>query len=215
VINAGPTDAVSLVGLTIEGAGVGTIGIQFNSGQSLTVKNCVIRHLSDNGGGNNGSGIVFAPSANSNLFVSDTVTSDNDLYGIFVSIPGSGSVSAVFNHVEANNNQEGMVMDDGSASATINATVTDSVVSGNTFAGFYNGAGSSAPATLTVFHSVVANNNYGLYNIGSLATLRLANTVVTGNTTSWANNGTLSSYGDNYIDGNADSNPGPNVIPRK
>src|SRR5665213_2601398 len=45
VINAGPNDAVSLRGLTIEGAGVGTTGIQFNSGASLTVKNCVVRHI--------------------------------------------------------------------------------------------------------------------------------------------------------------------------
>jgi hypothetical protein len=218
VINAGPTDAVSLVGLTIEGAGVGTIGIQFNSGQSLTVKNCVVRHMG-NGTTNNGTGILFTPSAGGNLFVSDTVASDNGYIGIFVSPTGSGTVSAVFNHVETNNNHNfGVFLDGLNGTATINGTIADSVASGNTIAGFRIDGGGSAPAQLMVFHSVAANNGNGLSAFGSTATLRLASSVVTGNATSWNGAGTggvLISYGDNYIDGNGDGDPGPTVITRK
>ena len=100
VINAGANDAVSLRGLTIEGGGTGYNGIVFNSGQSLTVQNCVIRHMSNSGN----AGIYFAPTASSSLFVSHTVVSDNGYAGIWVFPSGSGAVSAVFNDVEANNN---------------------------------------------------------------------------------------------------------------
>ena len=37
MINAGPTDAISLHGLTIEGGGVGATGIVFSSGKSLII----------------------------------------------------------------------------------------------------------------------------------------------------------------------------------
>src|SRR5664279_3001604 len=76
VISAGPTDAVSLRGLTIEGGGVGTTGIQFNTGKSLTVENSVIRHVT-------GDGIDFlSTTATSALTVSNTVASNNDNNGI-------------------------------------------------------------------------------------------------------------------------------------
>src|SRR5664279_6111508 len=45
VINAGTSDAVSLRGLSIEGGGVGTTGIAFDSGNSLIIANCVVRNL--------------------------------------------------------------------------------------------------------------------------------------------------------------------------
>src|SRR5215831_17548164 len=44
-INAGASDAVTLHGLTIDGGGVGTYGIVFNSGKSLTVESCIARNL--------------------------------------------------------------------------------------------------------------------------------------------------------------------------
>src|SRR5664280_1590619 len=66
VINAGGNDAVSLRGLTIEGGGVGTTGINFTGGKSLTVENCVIRHVTD-------AGIDFQPNATSSLSVSNSL----------------------------------------------------------------------------------------------------------------------------------------------
>src|ERR1700686_5761280 len=70
-INAGSSDAVSLRGLTIEGAGTGATGVKFNSGQSLTVENCVIRHFTTGG-------ILFDPTGSSNLLVSNTLVADNN-----------------------------------------------------------------------------------------------------------------------------------------
>jgi hypothetical protein len=40
-INAGATDKINLNGLLIDGAGVGALGISFNTGGSLSVNNCV------------------------------------------------------------------------------------------------------------------------------------------------------------------------------
>jgi Right handed beta helix region len=126
-IAAGTMDAVSLRGLTIDGAGVGLTGIKFNSGASLTVENCVIRHMV-------GDGInFFSSTAPSALTVSNTLVADNSSDGILL-VP-TGSVAAVFNRVEVNNNNGSGIVVNGTASGgtnTINATVTDSVAAGNT-----------------------------------------------------------------------------------
>jgi hypothetical protein len=204
VINAGVSDAVSLRGLTIEGGGVGQTGIQFNSGGSLTVENCVIRHVT-------GDGINFFPNSTSNLSVSNTLVADNNNNGILVLPSGTGAVTAVFNRVEMNNNaNNGIVLSGLNSTGTINATVSDSIAAHNGSTGFYVlSASGDALTTLTVFHSVAANNNgTGIAAQFTGATLRLAQSVVTGNAFGWvvSNGGVLASYGDNYIDGN-----GPNT----
>jgi hypothetical protein len=96
-ISAGANDAVSLRDLTIDGSGLGTTGIQFNTGASLTIAKCVVRHLVTDG-------IHFATTGASSLSISNSVISDNTNDGIFVEPTGSGAVTAVFNRVEVNNN---------------------------------------------------------------------------------------------------------------
>jgi hypothetical protein len=200
VINAGPNDAVSLRGLTIDGTGVAQTGIQFNTGKSLTVQDCIIRHVTSDG-------IDFVPNATSNLLVSNTLVADNTDVGIFVNPTGSGTVTAIFNRVEVSNNSgEGFYLWGANSTGTIKATVAESVVAHNANAGFFVDTGSGfAATTLTVFHSVSANNVDGIAATGTGATLRLAQTEVTGNSTAgWITNagGVIASYGDNYIDGN-------------
>jgi hypothetical protein len=202
VIAAGTSDAVSLRGLTIEGGGVGNAGIQFNTGKSLTVENCVIRHVT-------GDGINFFPNARSSLSVTNTVSSDNGGDGIVVLPSGSGTVSAVFNRVETNNNgNNGILVEGDSSTGTVKATVSDSVAARNA-EGFYAlSSPGHALTTLSLFHSVAANNGVGIVANGTGATLRAAQSMVTGNATAgWfiASSGVVASYGDNYIDGN-----GPN-----
>jgi hypothetical protein len=199
-ITAGTSDAVSLRGLSIEGGGVGQTGIQFNSGKSLTVENCVIRHMTNNG-------IDFlSTTATSALTVSNTLVADNGWSGIF--LQPTGSATAVFNRVELNNNGRPGILADGQLSAgtnTINATVSESVAAGNSNAGFFsNTISGKAPTSLMLFHSVAANNVTGVYAQGSGATVRLANSTLTGNQFGWTalSSGVVASYGDNYIDGN-------------
>ena len=64
----------------------------------------------------------------------------------------------------------------------------------------------------------VANNaSIGLRLDGANATLRVANSNITGNATGTnvTNSGVLRSYGNNHIDGNVSDGPNPTVIPQK
>lgn len=215
-INAGVSDAVSLRGLTIEGGGVGQTGIQFNTGKSLTLENCVIRHVTQNA-------FNFFPNASSSLLVSNTLVADNGNAGISVLPTGSNPVTAVFERVQSNNNAHGFdISGNGMASTgTINATVSDSVVFSNSQYGFNaNTFPANAPTTLMVVRSVVAKNGTGFIVSGggcSCAAIRIGQSAVTGNNTSWSasTGGTIVSYGDNYIDGNGDADPAPQTIVRK
>jgi hypothetical protein len=95
--------------------------------------------------------------------------------------------------------------------------VSDSVASGNG-PGFYTFTASvQAPTTLTVFHSVAANNGYGLYAIGSGAIIRLDHSMVTGNGHGWSalSSGSVLSYGNNSIDGNVSNETAPPSIALK
>jgi len=205
IINAGTNDAVSLRGLSIDGGGVGATGIVFNTGASLTIENCIVRHMVNDG-------IDFLSStATSALTVSNTLVADNGAAGIYLT--PNGSATAVFNRVEANNNGGHGIVVYGVNSAntnTINATVSDSIAAGNGSAGFFTTTDSShAPTNVMVFHSVAANNGTGVFANGSGGTLRVANSTVTGNTNGWLalSSGVVASYDDNYIDGNG-SNTG-------
>ena len=218
IINA-PNGAgyVNLRGITIQGVGFGGgTGLRFNTGFSLTITNCVIRN-------HTGSGIEFLPNASSNLSVSNTLVGDNGVDGIIVEPSGSGTVKAVFNHVEAyNNSSVGILVSGFLSTGTVKATVVNSVAHNNNDAGF-DVRSISAPTSLMVVRSV-ATNNAGHSNARGLsadnnaaATLRVSQSTVTGNPISWSANGgaVLRSYGDNNIDGNGDGDPAPPTIPKK
>jgi hypothetical protein len=147
--------------------------------------------VADNGGGTGGNGILLFP---------------------------SGSATAVFNRVEVNNNSFGIVVT-GSNSAgtnTVNATVSDSVAAGNGLGFFSQTASGQAPTSLMVFHSVAANNLTGVEAETSGATLRLANSTVTGNANGWvASGGAVLSDGDNTIEGNEANQGAPTTYARK
>ena len=78
-INANSSDKVSLIGLEIDGANAANNGIQLNSGTSLTVRDSVIKNFTQNG-------INFAPNTSnqSQIFVSNTLVSDNGNDGILI-----------------------------------------------------------------------------------------------------------------------------------
>jgi hypothetical protein len=185
IINA-PGAAVNLRGLTIEGGGVGVQGIQVDSALSLTVENCVIRHLTGQG-----AGIISAPNGGNTLLISNTLVADIANNGIVLLTSGPYSV-AVINHVELSNNYNGSGLY--MYGPTINATVSESVATGN-------GTGFAVlGGTLNLFHSVAANNNTGIsVNDGIL---RIAQSMINGNSTPWTiDGGVIQSYGDNYFDG--------------
>jgi hypothetical protein len=212
IILAGPTDAVNLRGLIIEGAGVGGTGIEFLSGKSLTIENCVVRGLTQ-------FGILFQPNASSSLAVSNTFVSNNALGGISVFPVGLNlSVKIALDHIETHNNgNDGISVSGGGSTGTTSATVTDSVASNNVGGMSVFTAPAHAAVNLMVARSVAANNGQGVVADGPGATLWLGQSILTGNTQSWSaqNSGALLSFVDNYIAGNADGDPAPVTIARK
>jgi Right handed beta helix region len=201
LITAGSGDTVSLRGLTIEGQNAANSGIVFNSGKSLTIENCFIRHMVQDG-------IYYTPSIASALAVSNTLVADNGNDGILLA--PSGAATAVFNRVEVNNNFSSGISFSTSGSGTINSTVSDSIAAGN---GIGFDLESQSPSSLLLFHSVSANNGTGVQTGGPGATIRLANSAVSGNGSGWV--GVVLSDGNNTIEGNGANQAAPTTYARK
>jgi len=192
IINAGDADNVNISGLIIEGAGVGSTGIRFNTGASLVVENSIIRNLT-------GRGIEFIPTTLSSLAVSNTVVANNGGRGIFISPSGLDPASAVLSRVEVYNNTVAGISVLGSIiGVTVNVTVTDSVAHHNGGSGFIAETPGVLNAFLSVVRCVSANNDNGVQASGN-AHVIISQSTITGNTTGWNNSGVLNSYGDNYI----------------
>src|SRR5205823_11434419 len=116
---AAANDVINLRGLIVEGAGLGQTGIQFNTGKSLTIENCMVRNLA-------GTGIYFSPVASSNLAITSTFIANTNI-GIWVLPTGAGAVNVVINRVEVHNsNNSGIELSGVSSTGTINGVVTDS-----------------------------------------------------------------------------------------
>jgi hypothetical protein len=81
-ISAGPTDAIVLRGLTLNGSGVGSNGVVLNSGGSLTVNDCVIQNFV--GISPAGSGILVQPTSGSLKYaITNTIMTNNGGGGFF------------------------------------------------------------------------------------------------------------------------------------
>ncbi|MGH6834199.1 MAG: right-handed parallel beta-helix repeat-containing protein [Methylocella sp.] len=177
-INAGGGDSVHLRGLTIDGFGSGTVGIQLNTGGDLAIENCVARGFTN-------AGIRISPTQSAAVTgaLRNVLTSDNG-NGILVegvATTGSAVNVTVVDSVASNNGNFGI----GAVART--GAVSPAVMVRNSVAS-YNGTGLEADvnAMLRVAHSVITGNATG------------ANT----------NGGTIFSYGDNDIDGNTNDNTG-------
>jgi hypothetical protein len=213
IINADPTDVINLRGLIIEGTVVGSTGIRFNSGWQLNITNCVVRGLTDDG-------IAFVPNTTSidaNLAVSNSYFAYST-NAINVAPSGSGTTLVALNRVEMHGSSYGFIINGSGGTGKITATLTDSQsnFNGPGIAVFSNTG--QAQAQIMMTRSVTTNNNVGVQVSGALATVRLAQSTVTGNANGYmlASGGSLVSYGDNYIDGNLANEAAPGtIIPKK
>jgi hypothetical protein len=89
-------------------------------------------------------------------------------------------------------------------SAPLDVTVVNSVAAHNVNQGYFSGSGSGHPTASLVLRNVSASHNSeGVYAFGTGAIVRLAHSVVAGNTnkaTDVYGGGVIYSYGDNEID---------------
>jgi len=203
-INGG--DKINISGVILDGGGVANnTGIQFNAGGSLTVRDSVIRNF---GAG----GINFQPSASSpsQLSVSNTLVSDTDNNGIQIIPSGSGTIAGVLDHVEMENNLDGLYVS--TSTQTINVTVSDSVSANNRIVGIAGFSNGGTTVNIMVRNSTIANNkSNGLSVGGAGAQIWVTRSTITGNGNGWSTDGigTMSSYADNNIDGNTTGNTAP------
>jgi hypothetical protein len=210
------TGNVSIHGVSLNGVGITgtTTGIQFNSGGSLNVRDCVIQNFG-------GDGIHFQPSASSELSVSSTLIANNTGNGVLFSPGGATRSIAVFNHVEVNRNSiDGIaVFGNSSLGGAANVAVYDSVARGNVGNGYRATANFLGNALLQVFHSVAAGNGTGLEAdaASGFATIRVGESLVTANTNGWTQSGNaaVESYADNDINGNNSNEAAPIISVRK
>jgi len=186
-ITAGTSDVVNLRGLDIDGGNSGSTGIQFSSGQSLNVQKSVVRGFA-------GSGITFAPTGASTLFVSDSTVTNNRSNGILVTSSGAASVNGALSRVTASGNGVGIFTN----GANVNVALTDTVAGNNNY-----GIGASASAVM-VRNSTVSNNAIGIAADQS-SIVRVGQSTVTANGTGWqsTNGGQVVSYGNNNVSGNS------------
>lgn len=210
-VSAGANDIVILRGLQLDGGPIGSNslnGVKFNTGAVLEVQNCSIRNFT--GGSPNGYGILFAPSAASSLFVSDTVITSNGNAtgssggGIFINPTAGGSAQASLTRVNVVNNMAGITADGTGSTGGISVSISDSTIAQNSGAGLtaYTPTG-GAPVQMEIVRSASANNHKGLDAGGAGAVLRIGYSTVTGNATGVAIAGaTTSSMGNNLIQDN-------------
>jgi hypothetical protein len=218
VVNA-PADAVVVLrGLDVFGVNPPTNGIRFVAGGALHVQNCRIKRFN----ATNSNGISFAPSGASELYVSDTVISENGFNttgaGIQIQPTGTGSAKVVINRVQANNNIVGIRADAPATGGPINVSIDNSETSGNAFHGIV--ALTSGPLVQFLVSNTTSSQNAGegIRASGNAnAIIRIGNSNVTGNGTGTvtALGAQILSYGNNRINGNTVDGPNPPDIPQQ
>src|SRR5262245_23719909 len=192
-INGAPSDIINLRGLIIEGAGLGSTGIRFNSSKSLTVENCIVRN-------HTGDGFEFLPNGPSNLTLSTTLVTDNGGNGIHIQPTGSSTVTAALSRVEAYNNAANGINVLGTfATGRLDVTVADSVAAKNGVAGIISNS-ASAVTFVSFFRSVSSHNDTGVATFGGVffAGLFVSQSMIFRNQKGWSGDlGSLYSFGDN------------------
>lgn len=142
---AGPTDRVTLRGLTINGQG-GDNGIVFSQGAELNVEDCEVSGMAADG--------IAASAVSGQVIIKNTVSRDNAGNGFSIAA-ASGSLRATLDRVYLTNNLNGLY-----ATGSVTATITDSVVSGNT-----TGLRGNGPAigitTIVGSHNKIIQNSTG------------------------------------------------------
>jgi hypothetical protein len=214
-VNAAAADVVILRGLVIDGAppgAPGLNGIRFLAGGSLHVEKCLIKNFTSSSSGN-GNGILFAPTAASQLYVVDT-NMDNNGSGtsggaITIRPTGSGSARVMINNVNADHNANGFLGDGASTSAgtAVVMIVRDSVASGSPGAGVAatTPAAGGGAVGVVVDRTTSYNNATGVSSTVAQSFVTLTVATVTANTTGAlpASSGQILTFQNNFFVGNS------------
>jgi hypothetical protein len=198
VVNAGPSDAVFLRGLTIGGLSGATNGIKLSAGGALYVEHCTINGFA--------AGILVEPAGGSTrVFIDDTIVRNNGV-GISFAPTGGGTVTASLDNVRTENNGAAGVESDAGAVASVRNSVSD-----RNGTGFF--ASASGGFTVINLESIIASGNGTGIDSGTAdSTINMSNVTVIDNGTglSPVSGGHIVSFGNNKITDN-----GTNGLPTK
>jgi hypothetical protein len=196
-IAAGSGDAIHLRGLTIEGDGVGAIGIQFNAGVSLDILDCVVRHFKTDG-------IFLAPTTPSTFSITNSFVADIGGTSIDIRPPGSAGVNGVIDGVTVKNTITGIALKGFASTATdpLSVRVVNSTVDNASVWGFYSSSSPGHPnAVLSLRNVSVSNSATGILASGTTGFVILTHSFISGGIAVNTDSGKIYTYGDNAIDG--------------
>jgi len=213
-INAGANDAVQLSGLYINGLGSGAVGVNVTAAATVRIANSTIRGFQSA----TGHAILVNPSSGSIKFIMDNVSASENGgpsggSAVAVQPTGGANVSAVFTRIQlTNNNGAGFRLDGtgGSIAAVVRGSMSSSP----------SGTGLSAIGTNSVNvlsdRSAFIANTTGIAINGTGVSVRLARSSVNANAVGLSvTGGTIASYGDNQIAGNASNGTAPSSVSEK
>jgi hypothetical protein len=200
VINAGTSDSVNLNGVLVDGNGAGVNGIVFGNGKSLTVENCAMRDLTQNG-------IIVSGHSNTlqTLAIANSEFSNNSSNGIFIGPLGSGEITAsIDRNTFSGNGSTGLFIIGVVGTAPLNVEATDNTAIGNGWGFVVQSSAGHSVSTLVLTRITASGNGVGVEAFGANATLLLAQSTVTANNTGYeaTSGGVITSYRDNIIDDN-------------
>ena len=213
------TIRVVLRGLSINGAqtaaqnaqgnpGSGLTGINFTSGASLTVEDVIIQNF--NAG--SAAGINFRPGGSAQLTVNNSVIVDNGTGstggGIVINATGgSGSARATISNVELINNAGAglSINSTGNTGPSGQVSISNSRMSRNTTGLSVLSPVGTTGLTVEVDNSIIFSNTTGIRSDGGSIQIGVSGTTIQANTSGLvsANGGTIQSWGDNRLIGNA------------
>jgi hypothetical protein len=200
VVNAGPTDVVTLEGLHFSGSSM----VAFLSGGHLHVVGCVIV----NGYTAGNDGIRFFPNTAAKLTVTDTVITNMGAGtggGIVVNPASGGTAQVALERVTINGNAFGIAADGSNSTGGINMTIADSMIASNANDGIIATTSSGhAPIGVMVTNSKSVNNQFGIRALGPNVTVRAEGSKIIGNGTGlgFSGGGALLSAGNNVVEAN-------------
>ncbi len=197
IVNAGVNDRVYIRNLTINGAGTGTFGMRYLAGGELHVD-----HVSIIGFTNHGINVSLTGAVTGRLFVSDSfIRTGNTVTSRGINIqPASGapSVLAVIDNTRLERQFVGLYVGEGGK-----ATIRNSVITQNNYAGIVTEAGSGNAETV-VDSCVVSYNGIGLQSGAGATTTRITNNTITNNSNQglFVAAGQVISFGNNRLAAN-------------
>jgi hypothetical protein len=152
-IQAQPSDVVSLRGLMLDGNGLASFGISFQSGGSLEIVDCNVRSFQS-------TGISVQSATPTSVMISNTNITNNrsisPVYGMYLdAFNAGGTIMATLDNVTFNNN--GRALQINAVSAPVEVQISNSHIDSSADYGLGVGSGFATAASSAVLRYVTFN----------------------------------------------------------